>query len=905
MSPVTEEIEIESNENIGEKRKRESEERQSERKDFSTKYVGESARSGYERGGEHVDALKRMDETSHLMKHYLLKHKNIKIEEMKYGMKVKTIFRTSIERQVGEAVTIHMEKEKGTALMNSKSEYNRCTLPRISTKGYRESLEEEEIEKLEDSILKEEIKKLRYRKRSEKIEKEMRNIDMKRATLEIQNDNIVKWKERREAQEKQKLKFEEEEEKAKNKLDRLKKCENKRTTLLKKLTEKGIIARKGKDVNWIERKKESWRNYRENSDSTIENSPKKCPPSLEKSPKSPNPPKRPNLPISLNLKQSKINFEKSGQNIEKSGKSDEKSDHLSCSVVGDDHVLDKATAGENGHFISENDHFKDRMKEGELKFGLIIDQILSKRADKVTETKVSPIKLKLKFEGGFTDLKSIQFGTENIRDNGQNLDIENKNLAKKSQNVTSVTPKVKCDPPPRQSETHNLNQKIRGITQLKKNSSNGEDLQTDSVTNTGSVTATTLDHKKVIYLDSGKKVTNRRTGSKTVVGLGCPKNSDKDSGRKAKNSKVTPSIRMKSLIELFGQISDSKLDPKKGVQSESSPIPNNHDDDNQDKVIVDSASDDFESRSQRHLDLKSKNLSANALNIVKLVNNCKGSPVKSSLSKFKRNNNKKSDSKDCKALSQLKKQNRASKTNKSVSQSEISIMYDKLMQKRNAKLKNANVDKIENENDKNDKETKNDEKINNIDEKDRDMLMKFDEKGKLVPAIKPPIVKPEVTDQISLLNLPILKPKLIADKACNIELSNSNINSKIELFEHKSKISVNSDQKETKKLVKSGPKSIPTCIDSLPDRSNVTPVVGTPTPRNVSISRTVRTRERRKLSEKTRRESPKISSPLIQSKIDLRTEISCTDSPGKRKHSSENSSDESTILRSGKQTKRD
>ena len=99
------------------------------------------------------------------------------------------------------------------------------------------------------------------------------------------------------------------------------------------------------------------------------------------------------------------------------------------------------------------------------------------------------------------------------------------------------------------------------------------------------------------------------------------------------------------------------------------------------------------------------------------------------------------------------------------------------MQKRNAKLKNANVDKIENENDKNDKETKNDEKMNNIDEKDRDMLMKFDEKGKLVPAIKPPIVKPEVTDQISLLNLPILKPKLIADKACNIELSNSNINS--------------------------------------------------------------------------------------------------------------------------------
>ena len=227
----------------------------------------------------------------------------------------------------------------------------------------------------------------------------------------------------------------------------MKKGESKRTTLLKNLTERGILEKKGKDIDWITRKKESWRNYRENSDSSTENDPKNGPPNPEKSPKSPKTPESPNLPISLNLKQSKIVFEKSGKKTENKGENDEKSDHLSCSVVGDDHNLDQTTAGENGHFISKNGHFKDSDKQGLLKFGLIVDQILSKRADKVTETKVSPSDLKTKFEGGFTDLKDIQFGTENIRDSGQITDIVNKNLAKKSQSVISVTPKVKCEPP--------------------------------------------------------------------------------------------------------------------------------------------------------------------------------------------------------------------------------------------------------------------------------------------------------------------------------------------------------------------------------------------------------------------------------------------------------------------------
>ena len=91
-----------------------------ESRDFKVKYVGESGRSGYERGKEHVSDYVNFEETSHLLKHYILYHqKDMKPEEMEYGMRVKETFHTAIERQVAEAVSISTEKGKGKTLMNS------------------------------------------------------------------------------------------------------------------------------------------------------------------------------------------------------------------------------------------------------------------------------------------------------------------------------------------------------------------------------------------------------------------------------------------------------------------------------------------------------------------------------------------------------------------------------------------------------------------------------------------------------------------------------------------------------------------------------------------------------------------------------------------------------------------
>ena len=49
--------------------------------------------------------------------------------------------RTPIERQVGEATAIFLESKKGEkTLLNSKSEFNRCCLPRVTAGNHRDIL---------------------------------------------------------------------------------------------------------------------------------------------------------------------------------------------------------------------------------------------------------------------------------------------------------------------------------------------------------------------------------------------------------------------------------------------------------------------------------------------------------------------------------------------------------------------------------------------------------------------------------------------------------------------------------------------------------------------------------------------------------------------------------------------
>ena len=96
---------------------------------------------------------------------------------MKFGMRLRKKYRTPIERQIGEAVAIDYEKRKGTTLMNSKSEYNRCQIARINTRSEKESLKEIEKETEEEERLKKEMRELRKKnvKRKPWMKKEKEN----------------------------------------------------------------------------------------------------------------------------------------------------------------------------------------------------------------------------------------------------------------------------------------------------------------------------------------------------------------------------------------------------------------------------------------------------------------------------------------------------------------------------------------------------------------------------------------------------------------------------------------------------------------------------------------------------------------------------------------------------------
>ena len=125
-------------------------EKKKEERNVIAKYIGETGRSAYERGVEHWRDFENCDENSHMMKHYLLRHKDLRKEDVKFAMRVRKKFRSALERQVGEAITIDRVRRSGQELLNSKSEYNRCSLPRISTKSHRDAVQEEEEENEEE-----------------------------------------------------------------------------------------------------------------------------------------------------------------------------------------------------------------------------------------------------------------------------------------------------------------------------------------------------------------------------------------------------------------------------------------------------------------------------------------------------------------------------------------------------------------------------------------------------------------------------------------------------------------------------------------------------------------------------------------------------------------------------------
>ena len=90
-------------------------------------YVGESNRSAFQRGGEHMRDFLSEKIDSHMHKHSELEHHD-DITKPKFQFRTVRTFRSALARQVAEAVRI---RRRGGDVINSKGVYNRCKLPRL------------------------------------------------------------------------------------------------------------------------------------------------------------------------------------------------------------------------------------------------------------------------------------------------------------------------------------------------------------------------------------------------------------------------------------------------------------------------------------------------------------------------------------------------------------------------------------------------------------------------------------------------------------------------------------------------------------------------------------------------------------------------------------------------------
>ena len=156
------------------------------------KYIGETSRSGYERLREHYKDLENISPRSHMLKHYIEKHKEIKVEEMKFSVKILKSYRSAFERQIGESVYINHNLKQGTYLLNSKNEYNRCIIPRLEIDLGKDEyiLEYEENEK--EKEIKREIQHMKEKMRYEKETQKHKKQKLMRELTEIEKENPMK-----------------------------------------------------------------------------------------------------------------------------------------------------------------------------------------------------------------------------------------------------------------------------------------------------------------------------------------------------------------------------------------------------------------------------------------------------------------------------------------------------------------------------------------------------------------------------------------------------------------------------------------------------------------------------------------------------------------------------------------
>ena len=102
-----------------------------------------------------------------MLRHMIDRHSNEDWSLVKFNMRVLKFIQSSFKRQILESVLIQGNRHHN--IMNSRSEYNRCALPRLATKmGEKEMKERKENEALLDEENDSLDRKIRAMKRKKK-----------------------------------------------------------------------------------------------------------------------------------------------------------------------------------------------------------------------------------------------------------------------------------------------------------------------------------------------------------------------------------------------------------------------------------------------------------------------------------------------------------------------------------------------------------------------------------------------------------------------------------------------------------------------------------------------------------------------------------------------------------------
>ena len=124
-------------------------------------YVGETSKSIFERAGEHWQDVKAGKVESHMLKHWETDHSDDK-GLPKFKIRIVRTCQDALSRQVGESVRIDL---RGGNVLNFKTEYSRCRLPRLtidreewkSAKQQEKKVADDENAKFDGELTEEEL----------------------------------------------------------------------------------------------------------------------------------------------------------------------------------------------------------------------------------------------------------------------------------------------------------------------------------------------------------------------------------------------------------------------------------------------------------------------------------------------------------------------------------------------------------------------------------------------------------------------------------------------------------------------------------------------------------------------------------------------------------------------------